>query len=319
MLIPIIVVFASIIVGAIFGFNFDYDFKNVDAFNVKFNTTVTTQEYKELENLLNNLIKEDFSDYRIERIGEGAQNGLLVKIANDGSLDTKIDSLKTTIEEHLLDNFSNSETLITVTTTDTDKILPKNAGELLLYSAIAVICIMIFVFLYNTFRYNFVSGITIILTILLEIGMLTSVMIVARVPFNYYFVISYFVMIVSTIFITTYINNQIKSTLNLEKYNKYSNAERICEALKKTLTPIILFVAIMSLCLFAVICFGYLSLCYTIISILIANVITLFGSLIFNPSIWSFWYQRDKDTSLRRRIEFEKKKFENKDNDKIVV
>jgi len=321
MLIPIIIVLASIVIGAVFGFNFDYDFRNVSAFNVKFNTTVTTQEYKELEKSLNTIIKNEFSDYRIERIGEGAQNGLLVKIANDNSsLDEKVETIKTTIEEHLLDNFTNKDTTsITVTTTETDKILSKNASELILYSAIAVICILIFAFLYNTFRYNFVSGITIVLTILLEIGMLTSVMIVARVPFNYYFVISYFVMIISTIFITAYINNQVKSTLNLEKYNKYSNADRINEAVKKTLTPTILFVAIMSLCLFAVMFFGNLSLCYTILSILIGNVITLFASLIFNSSIWSFWYKKDKDASLRRRIESDKKKLENKNDDKIVV
>jgi len=105
----------------------------------------------------------------------------------------------------------------------------------------------------------------------------------------------------------------------MEKYNKYSNADRINEAVKKTLTPTILFVAIMSLCLFAVMFFGNLSLCYTILSILIGNVITLFASLIFNSSIWSFWYKKDKDASLRRRIESDKKKLENKNDDKIVV
>ena len=321
MLIPIILLVASIVIGSIFGFNLDYDFRTVSTFDVKFNTTVATQEYKELEKSLEKIMDAEFTDYRIERIGEGAQNGLLVKIANDdGSLSAQIDDIKTTIEENLLNDFTNkADTSITVTTTDTDKTLPKNITEVLLYSILAVICILVLVFIYNIFRYNFVSGISIILTILLEIVMLTSVMIVARVPFNYYFVISYFVMIIETVFITTIINNQVKSNLNVEKYNKYSNADRIYDAVKKTLTSSILCVATLCLCLFAVMFFGNLSLIYTILSILIGNVIALFASIMFNNSIWSFWYKKDKDASLRRRIESEKKKLENKDEEKIVV
>ena len=112
----------------------------------------------------------------------------------------------------MLDNFENKATTsITVTTTSTNISLPKNITELILYSALAVVCLLIFVFIYNIFRYNFVSGVSIVLTILAEIVMLTSVMIVARVPFNYYFVTAYLVMIMSTIFITCWIASMIRS------------------------------------------------------------------------------------------------------------
>lgn len=321
MLIPIVLLLASIVLGVIFGLNLDYDFRTVSTFDVKFNTTVSDIEYNELEKSLDLIIDSKFDDYRIEKIGEGAQNGLLVKIVNNnGTLDANIEDIKATIEESLLDDFSNKEaSAITVTTTDTNKSLPKNIVELVLYSVLALACIMIFVFIYNIFRYNFVSGVSIVLTILLEIAMLTSVMIVARVPFNYYFVISYFVMIIESIFMTTYINNQIKSTLSNDKYNKYSNADRIYDSVKKTMTTIILSATILDLCLFAVMFFGNLSLIYTIISILIGSFVALFASIIFYTSIWSFWYKKDKDASLRRRIESEKKKLENKDEEKIVV
>ena len=321
MLVPIVLVLASIVIAAVFGLNYDYDFRTVSTFDVKFNTTVSPDEYTELEKSLDNILDFKFEDYRIERIGEGAQNGLIVKIPNEnGQLNACIDEIKANIEENLLDDFSNKATTsVTVTTTDTNKILPKNVTELVLYSVLAVICLMIVVFIYNFFRYNFVSSVSIVLTILLEIAMLTTVMIVARVPFNYYFVISYFVMIIESIFISTFISNQIKSTLQLEKYNKYSNADRIYDADKKTITTTLLSVGILSLCLIAVMFFGNISLIYTIISILIGNVIALFGCIVFNTSIWSFWYKKDKDASLRRRIESEKKKLENKDEEKIVV
>ena len=126
-------------------------------------------------------------------------------------------------------------------------------------------------------------------------------------------------MIIESIFISTFINNQIKSTLHLEKYNKYSNADRIYDAVKKTYFSSLLFMGIISLGVFAVMFFGNISLVYTIIAILIGNVIALFASNMFNNTLWAFWYKKDKDASLRRRIESEKKKLENKDEEKIVV
>ena len=40
MLIPIVIALLSIVFGAIFGFNQDYDFQDITTFNVKFNTTL---------------------------------------------------------------------------------------------------------------------------------------------------------------------------------------------------------------------------------------------------------------------------------------
>ena len=52
MLLPIVIALLAIVFGAVFGFNLDYDFRNVTTFNVKFNTTVTESEYKVLEKVL---------------------------------------------------------------------------------------------------------------------------------------------------------------------------------------------------------------------------------------------------------------------------
>ena len=47
MLIPIVLLVISLIFGFVFGLNYDYDFRNVSTFDVKFNTTVSDSEYKE--------------------------------------------------------------------------------------------------------------------------------------------------------------------------------------------------------------------------------------------------------------------------------
>ena len=67
MLIPIVLLVVSIIFGFVFGLNYDYDFKTVSSFDVKFNTTVTNTEYKELSKQLKTLVKSEFTDFRIER------------------------------------------------------------------------------------------------------------------------------------------------------------------------------------------------------------------------------------------------------------
>lgn len=323
MLIPIVIVVVAIVFGFVFGLNYDYDFRNVSTFDVKFNTTVTQDEYKELTTQLKGLVKTEFSDYRIEKIGEGAQNGLLVKIANDnGDYDTAIDELKTTIESSLIVNCGDKITSpITITTTETTTILPKNASSLIGFSALAIACIMLFVFIYYAIRYNLIASLSIVLTTLLEIAMLVSVMIVARVPFNCYFVISFFVMTLCSILISTYINNYIRSNLNVEKYSKYSNADRVYDAFRRTIKPIIIFVALVSLSLFAIMFFGDLTLIYTMISIILGLIVAMFVVYFFEFSVWSFWYKKDKDATLRRKIENDKKKANqaNKTDDKIVV
>jgi len=322
MLAPIVLVLLSIVFGVIFGLNLDYDFKNVSTFNVKFNTTVTTEEYKVLEKELNNIISNsDFNSYRIERIGEGAQNGLFVKIVNkNNKLDVDIDELKTFIEENLLQNVEeNVESSVTITTTDTVDNLPKNATNLILWSAISLVLILAFVFFYYLIRYNFISGVSLVLTILAEIVMLTTVMIVARIPFNYYFVVSYFVMSLTSIILTTVINNQLKIGLHDEKYNKYSNADRVYLAINKVFRNSSIFMAILALAVLSVMFFGNASLIYTTLSIIVGLIISYFSSMIFYTSLWSFWYKKDKDVILRKRIEAEKNKTENKTDDKIVV
>ena len=81
MLVPLVLVLVSIVIGAIWGFNADYDFKSVSSFSVKFNTTVTECEYVKLSDSLKEIIKgNEFDNFRIEKIGSGAQNGLLVKV-----------------------------------------------------------------------------------------------------------------------------------------------------------------------------------------------------------------------------------------------
>lgn len=323
MLIPIVLLVVSIIFGFVFGLNYDYDFKTVSSFDVKFNTTVTNTEYKELSKQLKTLVKSEFTDFRIEKIGDGAQNGLLVKIANEyGEFDTQIETLKNTIETKLLENTGDKLTSpVTITTTDTYKILPKDVSSLIGYSVLALACIMLFVFIYYAIRYNLTASVSIVLTILFEIAMLLTVMIVARIPFNYYFVVSYFVMTISTIIISSYLNNYIRSNLNVEKYNKYSNADRVYDAYARTIKPIMIFVALLSLSLFAIMFFGNSTLIYTMLSIIVSLMVGLFGIYFFEFSIWSFWYKKDKDATLKRKIEAENKKSTqtSKTDDKIVV
>ena len=69
--------------------------------------------------------------------------------------------------------------------------------------------------------------------------------------------------------------------------------------------------------------FGGPSLIYLGIAIILGLIISAFVSLFINTSLWSFWYKKDKDNVLKRRLAAEKHKEELKANkktdDKIVV
>lgn len=322
MLAPIVLLLMSIILGAIFGPNLDYDFRTVSTFNVKFNTTISTDEYKVFEKELKSIVNDsEIDSFRIDRIGEFAQNGLFVQIVNeDGEYNTQIDTLKVNIEENLLKGIDDKiESPVVITTSETIENLPRSAGNLILWSSITMALILLFAFFYYLIRYNFISGVSLVLTILSEIAMLTTVMIVARIPFNYYFVVSYFVMALTTIILTTVINNSLRDGLRDEKFNKYSNADRVYNSIANVFVNSSIFMGILALAVLAVMFFGSVSLVYTSLSIIVGLIISYLASFVLFTSIWSFWYKKDKDIILKKRIEAEKNKQENKTDDKIVV
>ena len=327
LLIPLILVVAAIIIGSIFNLNFDYDFRQVSNFSVKFNTTVSESEYKALENNIDAIMQENgFSDYRIERVGTGAQNAVLVKVANDNfALNDKIDNVKEVIENTLLNKTSNVTSSVVVSLSDTDYSLPKNVTNMVWFSVLAVVCIIAFVFVYTLIRYNLIAACTLSISILVDVIMLFAAMVAFRIPFNYYFVVPFIVMILTTIINVTYINNIIKSTLNDDNFNKYTNAQRVEEIISTKYSGILIYSAIISLLVLSVMFFGGPSLIYLGLAIVVGLIISTFVSLIINSSLWSMWYKKDKDKVLKRRIELEKQREENKNNktkkdeDKIVV
>lgn len=327
MLIPIILVLFSIVLGVIFNLNYDYDFRKVSNFSVKFNTTVTDKEYDILEDNIIEILKEnDIRDFRVERIGSGAKNAVLIKIANDESkLDEKIENVKIIIEENLLSMSNGIESSVVVSLSDTDYTLPKNVSNLLLMSVISVILITIFVFAYTAIRYNLMAGNALIMSIILDIIMLFASMVTFRIPFNYYFVVPFIVMILTTIINATYMNNYIKSTLNLESYSKFTNAQRVEETTQKSFKGICIYIGMIALLVFAVMFFGGPTLIYLGLAILVGLIISLFVSLLVYPTIWSMIYKKDNDKRLLKRIEAEKQKElnknnkTNKDDEKIVV
>lgn len=324
MLIPIILIVTAIVFGVIWGFNLDYDFQNVTTFNVKFGTTVTQDEYKVLENNLQKIVKEDgFVDYRIDRIGEGAQNGLIVKIVNtDNKLDERIDSLKTHIESNLYTMSQEKlDSSVVVNTSEKQDNIPSSIGHVILFSCISIACIMAFVFIYNWIRYNLVAGYVSTLTMLGGVAMLTAMLIVCRVPVNMNFVITYFVMLVLSVIYTTIINNCIKPTLKEEIFAKSSNSDRVYYAIARVKNILVILSVMLIGLLLAIMFFGGLSFIYTIISIIIGIMVALFISTIFYTSLWSFWYKRAKDNRLKKRIEAENKKKDKKEkeDEKILV
>lgn len=327
MLAPIVLVLVSIIIGAIFHLNLDYDFRRVSNFTVKFNTTVNECEYKNLTSSLFEIVEDNgFDNFRIERIGSGAQNGLFVKIVNDDAdLDDKIEDLKVVIEEKLLSQTDDIESSIVVTTSETGFSLPKNVLKTTLISSLSVVAIVAFVFLYKWIRYNLISGCSLALTIAIEIATLFAGMVTFRIPFNEYFVLPFIAMILTTIINSTIIDNYIKPTLNSEAYAKTSNSDRVEEATTKTFVHIIIYNALIVLGLIPVMIVSTPSLIYLCIAILLGLVVSVLGSMFVNTSLWSFWYKREKDKVLKRRIKAEEDRIEKKksgkkaEDEKIVV
>lgn len=326
MLIPAVLAVVAIVIGAIFHFNLDYDFKKVSNFTVKFNTTVTDSEYDALEQTLEVIVRDnDFNDFRIERVGEGAQNGLIVKVPNiDGELDSKLADLKIVVEDTLLAETEDIESSVVVSTTDLTYSLPRNATRLFWFSMLAVACIVVFMIGYKWIRYNLMAGLSLATSIILEVATLVACIVAFRIPVNYNFAIPFVVMIFTTIINATLMNNTIKSTLNNDTYNKSTNVDRVLIATKSNLKGIIIYMSILVAGILGIIFFGSASLIYLGIATIVGIMVSAFVSLLINNSLWSFWYNKERDRVLTRRIDAEKKRIEaknnkNKQNDEKIV
>ena len=327
MLIPAVLAVVAIVIGAIFHFNLDYDFKKVSNFTVKFNTTVTDCEYDALEQSLVSIVSDnDFSDFRIERVGDGAQNGLIVKVPNvDGELDSKLADLKVVVEDTLLAETDNIESSVVVSTTELTYSQPQNATRLFWFSMLAVACIVVFVIGYKWIRYNLMAGLALATSIALEVATLVACLISFRIPVNYNFAVPFVVMIFTTIINATLMNNSIKSSLNNETNNKSTNVDRVLMATKDNLKGIIIYMSVLVAGILGIMFFGNASMIYLGIATIVGLVVSAFVSLLINNSLWSFWYNRERDKVLTRRLDAEKKRIEAKNNknkqpdEKIVV
>lgn len=327
MLVPAVLAVVAIVIGAIFHFNLDYDFKKVSNFTVKFNTTVTDCEYDLLEDSLDLIVKDNgFKDYRIERVGEGAQNGLIVKVPNvDGDLDSKLADLKVVVEDTLLAETDDIESSVVVSTTELTYSLPRNATRLFWFSMLALACVVVFLIGYKWIRYNLMAGLALATSIALEVATLVSCLVAFRIPVSYNFVIPFVVMLFTTIINATLMNNSIKAGLNNETYNKCTNADRVLLATKSNLKGIVIYMSMLVAAVLGLMFFGNATMIYLGISTIVGLIVSAFVSLLINNSLWAFWYKKDKDRVLSRRIDAEKRRLEAKNNknkqpdEKIVV
>jgi len=313
-IIPALLVLTAIVIGAIFGFNLDYDFRATQSFNVKFNTTVTEVEYDLLEEKLNSMVGAEFEDFRLERIGEGAQNGIVVKIADS---DAKLDSLKEKVEDELINGITlDSAVVIRCESTNLDT--STNYVNTICWAIGGVAFILLFTFIYVFIRYNLASAISMISSITLGVLTLLSILILARIPFNQFTILSVFLTVFLTVLGSMYINNHIKETLNMEKYNKFSNSDRVNVALSKSFKNLLYIHIGLMISILAIMFVGNLSLIYLSIACLVAIVVSFAMSIVFNTSIWALIYKKERDFILRRRIEKQNKPSENSE-EKIVV
>ena len=317
LIIPSIILLVAIVIGIIFGFNLDYDFREITTFNVKFNTTVSKNEYDLLEKQLDSLLNVSLDDYRIERIGEGSQNSLIVKIADK---DVDVSNLKSNIEDNLLVSIKDDITSdVVIRTTDTLTESPIYYTNVILLGLLALGCVLIYVFIYTLVRYNLSAGISLVSSILITILLSLSLIALARIPVNRYSIIAMFLGILLVVVSTTVINNYIKATLNLDSYNKFSNFDRCYEAIKKVIKGQLIVYSLIISAILLVMFFGNLSLVYVSLACLVSTIIAFVVSLIYNTTIWAMCYKKDKDFILRKRIENEKLKSENSNSEEKIV
>ncbi|MBQ9791627.1 MAG: hypothetical protein IJW28_03475 [Clostridia bacterium] len=195
-----------------------------------------------------------------------------------------------------------------------------NVGNTILFTGIALLVTLAFVFLYMFIRFNLVAGVSIVLSLLYETAMLTALISLVRIPVNSTIYVAYIFMYIFTILMNMSVFNSVRTSVDSDVAD--DNNKVVLKAVNDNIVPIFIISAVLLVATIVFILCGYAFVKFTAMAVAFAILVSLYFVLFANTTIWSKLYSRKRDLILRKKQEYRKKKLEKKSKDeeeKILV
>lgn len=230
-----------------------------------------------------------------ENATEFSERYIVVNINATNISDEKELEIRTAISEKLNVNLENVSSI--------ENIISSIKSKDILLFGLGIGIIAVCMFLFGMFRYNVFAGLSFVLSILHNLILFLSLMILTRIPLGLVSLagISLLTLVMLACLVSIYEKNKIESEMHLaEKETPSSRLIRVEASALKSYIFVACAVVIFSLFLLFI---PSMSVVYSLLSILIALVATIYSTLIIGPATFGAFLdikQTNMDAKLSR-------------------
>ena len=317
--IPIILLALALLVFAIWGVNKGVDYQDSYTYNIFFNTSVTSAEYKNYTKIVKDTIREESNgDFTVvvSKINEDITAGCKVNVINKSNLsDASFEEKLNSINESIKTQLDAQNTTRTVRISDLQFQKAESYSKPLVMGLVSLLVVMAVMFAYFWIRFELKMALGSLIIAPYSAVSVLSLLVLFRIPFTYNFMLPVaFATILAYIFYLMIFAN-IRTKL-LEK-NNLTNAGMVYDSIANNKTAFIVFVAGLAgvlVLLMLVLNITYITL---LISLLFAMICAIYSGVVLATTMWCEIYKKENDNRLKSRLELMAKREEKEKQPKV--
>ncbi len=298
---PIVIFLVGLIMMCFMGFNLGLDFTGGNVMSISFRDEVTTNQYKEKENI----VKDVFASHNVkkctlQKAGDSSTPTITIKYQDINGVD--MEELAETIKQDLVTklDFSNDQV------TNSGRIGASASTKLLTNALLSVGLATLVILIYIAFRFELYSGISAIVALLHDVIIVCACTVIFRIQVNSSFIAAIITIVGYSINNTIVIFDRIRENIRKENYSKSTNAQLVDVSVKDTLSRSLLTATTTLVAVVALAFIGVADIREFVIPIIFGLIAGTYSSMFLSPSLWALMYNRSKDRRLMKK---------NKDNE----
>lgn len=305
LIIPAILLALALLVFAIWGVNTGYDYRESNTYNIHFNNTVSSKDFKTYTDIIEDTFKKEGGNefvVKVTRVNDDITSACKVNVYNNSELSAdafieKVESINEIVETKL--NQLNNDRIVRVTDVKVQR--AQSYGDHLLMSCIAAVILMAAAFIYFVFRFELKTAIASLIIAPYSLVNMLSIMVLFRLPFTSMFMLpALFSIVVGYIMFTLLFDNIRQNLENQE--NNLTNDALVYGSIGANSTNLIGIISAISLVLVLLTFVLNISTLYMCISLLLAIVVAIYSAVILPCTLWAMIYDKQNDNRLKARI-----------------
>ena len=305
LIIPAILLALALLVFAIWGVNTGYDYRESNTYDIHFNVTVSSKDFKTYSNIVKETFKKECGNefvVKVTKVNDDITSACKVNVYNNSDLSDdafmeKIESVNEIIETKL--NQLNNDRQVRITDVKVQQ--PQTYGDHLLMGCIAAVILMAGAFVYFVFRFELKTALVSLIIAPYSLINMLSIMVLFRIPFTSVFMLPALLSIAVGYIMFTLIFDNIRHNLENQE-NTLTNESLVYGSIGVNSINLIGIVSAISLVLVLLTFVFNISTLYMCISLLLAVVVAVYSAIVLPCTLWAMIYNKQKDNRLKARI-----------------